>query len=63
MEQDVVEGLTAAAGGLHGDPQHLLEFALADVVGETTRAKGVVAGAILAGVWCVLRPDLRIDQL
>jgi hypothetical protein len=58
----MIEGLTATPGGLHRNPQHLLEFALADVVGETAGAEGIVAGAILAGIRCVLRPNLGIGQ-
>jgi len=37
----VVEGLLAGAGGLHRNGQHLLELALADVVGKALGAKTV----------------------
>jgi hypothetical protein len=33
MQQHMIEGFTAAAGGLDGDAEHLLELSLADVVG------------------------------
>lgn len=38
----MVEGLLAAAGGLHGDAQHLLELALTDVVVQASGPESVL---------------------
>ena len=44
VEQHVVEGLLAGAGGLHRDGQHLLELALADVIGKALGTETVLPG-------------------
>ena len=44
IEQHVVEGFLTAAGGLNGNAQHLLEFALADVVGQALGPEAVFPG-------------------
>lgn len=38
----MVEGLRPLTGGLHGDAQHLLELALADVITEASRPQAVL---------------------
>jgi hypothetical protein len=44
MQEHVVQGLAAAAGGLHGNAQHLLELPLADVVGQAAGSQTVFPG-------------------
>ena len=37
IKQHMVEGVVAQAGGLHRNPEHLLELALADVIAQAPR--------------------------
>ena len=42
----MVKGVIAQAGGLHSNPEHLLELALADVIAQAPRPKTFITAAI-----------------
>ena len=44
-----VEGVVAQAGGLHRNPEHLLELALADVITQSPGSQAFITAAITLG--------------
>ena len=58
MQQHMIQGFAAAAGGGDGDRQHLLELPLADVVRQTTGAQPILPLHTLR-VSGLLRPQAR----